>query len=802
MWVRFSPKNIKQFICLLQSRMNKIMKLIQQPLPEHSNTGSSVIESTQQQSEVLILDSFLHTQSNNNFDLESILPDTISPSFLDFECETHLNLDHVTNEHDSISPLSKFLVDYSDSDSNNSYTLMDLDNQSKISKIDNDRTTIIRDPMLSTFVSSHNINNIQPSTRSEFEQPEQNLSMQSHDTDPYTDSEDSWKPEASSNDSDQDSPQQVEEETSVGKRAYRKIKPLPKRLLLKKNRQAAVGKSMQPNPCLNKKCGNSCGDKFSEDDRIVIFENYWGLGNAKRQKDFLLSCATAKKISRKRSTSNMRKTSYDYTINYNGQNIKICQQFLLKTLNISQMSLRYTIENANKILNTTRDDRRNLLPHNKSDPAKVSYLKSFIEMLPAVPSHYCRNKSTKVYLPQEFQNLSYLYKLYVDYLKEKQLETLILSKRVFRYIFKTEFNIGFHLPKKDKCVFCEKCKNLSPESRTVFEQTIEYKNHMQDKEKCKQLFLDDQKMSKVTNSASLCVSFDLEKVLNTPHGKSVTLYYSRKYAFYNESIYESGTRAGYCYVWGECQGKRGCNEIVTVLFKYLNMLDQRGTKTVINLYADSCAGQNRNRAMIAMIIKFLKTTTTISEIKVTYLLPGHTMMPVDSIHSTIESFVRNKTVWAPSEWPTMITNARSDPTGYIVYVLNHGDFMDWKSFSQALLPAKFKINFNSLRVVHFHKNNPVVTFRYGFFEDSDKHDINIDLIIRSRANTAIVEKGPLSLYHEELKIASSKYKDLQDLCNKNVIPNRYHQEYLNMKHDGAVRDVLPETDEEDSDKQD
>lgn len=98
------------------------------------------------------------------------------------------------------------------------------------------------------------------------------------------------------------------------------------------------------------------------------------------------------------------------------------------------------------------------------------------------------------------------------------------------------------------------------------------------------------------------------------------------------------------------------------------MLDQKGTHTVVNLYSDSCAGQNRTRAMISMLIYFLKTAITITQIKVTYLLPGHTMMPVDSIHSTVESFVRNKTVWAPSEWPTMITNVRCNPKSYIVNV--------------------------------------------------------------------------------------------------------------------------------------
>lgn len=60
----------------------------------------------------------------------------------------------------------------------------------------------------------------------------------------------------------------------------------------------------------------------------------------------------------------------------------------------------------------------------------------------------------------------------------------------------------------------------------------------------------------------------------------------------------------------------------------------------VSLYCDSCSGQNKNRAMVTM----LHTTKFefIQEIKITFLLPGHTYMPVDSVHASIERFVKNK----------------------------------------------------------------------------------------------------------------------------------------------------------------
>lgn len=207
--------------------------------------------------------------------MDPILTDTTSPSLIDLSSE------QITNPHAPLPVTS--LVDYSDSDTENSYTLMDLDNQNNISHLgftNNNDHTNTDNPTIPVFIDQL----IQPSTSSLFDQQEQNVSrksLESQDNNACIDSEDSWKPASSSSDSDEDeSAQKIDEETSVGKRGYRKIKPIPKRLLSKKNRN--VGKSVQPNLCMNKRCGNSCANKLTEDDRNNILENYWGLGCDKR----------------------------------------------------------------------------------------------------------------------------------------------------------------------------------------------------------------------------------------------------------------------------------------------------------------------------------------------------------------------------------------------------------------------------------------------------------------------------------------------------------------------------------------
>lgn len=49
--------------------------------------------------------------------------------------------------------------------------------------------------------------------------------------------------------------------------------------------------------------------------------------------------------------------------------------------------------------------------------------------------------------------------------------------------------------------------------------------------------------------------------------------------------------------------------------------------------------------MIGMLNNFINKAEYVTSVKITYLVPGHTYMPVDAIHSTIDNFLKNRTVW-------------------------------------------------------------------------------------------------------------------------------------------------------------
>lgn len=64
-------------------------------------------------------------------------------------------------------------------------------------------------------------------------------------------------------------------------------------------------------------------------------------------------------------------------------------------------------------------------------------------------------------------------------------------------------------------------------------------------------------------------------LLETPHGKSILFYYARKYATYHSTFNESGFQNALCFMCGEIDGNRGCNEIVSIVREYLTILDDR-----------------------------------------------------------------------------------------------------------------------------------------------------------------------------------------------------------------------------------
>lgn len=565
---------------------------------------------------------------------------------------------------------------------------------------------------------------------------------------------------------------------------------------IQRNKRVKPPKLLKPDPCKGKKCQHNCSTNVNDEQRLKIFHSYYKMPNEGIQNQFLASCVEKVPIKRRYgdpTVESRRKCSKEYFLPVDGKKIQVCQQFLLATLSITQKKIRYLDENKTEMRTAKPENRGHKEPKNKTPIEVMQTIDSFIKLLPAVPSHYCRAKSTKRYLPVELKNTVNLYRTYKQHCIENTYK--FVTERLFRVIFKRNYNIGFHLPKKDKCSTCEGEKNKMEKNLDLM------KAHLIEKEASKNLHKKEQERAK-EDPSFVCCSFDLQKVLNTPYGESMLLYYSRKYSYYNHTCYESATRNVYCFLWGEQDGKRGANEICSNLCKYLKIVDDRQTVKTVSLICDSCPGQNKNHQVISAIVWFLRVVAkNIEDVFITYLLPGHTYMPVDSVHATIENKVRRQVIWAPSEWPTVIRNSRQDKP-YNIIKLMYNEFSDFKVLQASIFPDNIKftdsgapLQFCKIRRFAFKKGSDKIKLHYSFKTDDEPQILTLPERVTCRSQ---LNQMPPQLYSTALPLATAKIKDLLALVNKSIIPPMYRAEYESLKPLDTVPDVLPETDEEDN----
>lgn len=571
--------------------------------------------------------------------------------------------------------------------------------------------------------------------------------------------------------------------------SLRKVPARKRRKLLKDSGQEYVNtvgrvicaKKIKPNPCLNKKCQNKC-NSFSEDERQRIFTFYWNLKDSIKQKNYLNDCIKISQVKRRRPSKNVkiRRVTNEYYLKKDHMPQRVCKQFLLQTLCITVRLLRTVISNKTDEKFPEADLRGKHRPYNKTSDEQIRKFKHFVESLPAVPSHYCRSSSTKKYLPADIKSFNNVYRMYVA--KCESEDTIPLKKSKFLQLFKN-YNIGIHVPKKDKCIKCMRFENL-PEDLKTPEEITAYGRHVQEKDAIKEIFLEEQKHARESD-VILVASFDLQKVLTTPHGDNMLLGFSRKYAVFNFTVYETTSKKGYCYLWGEKDGRRGSNEICSNLLKYLKKIDSDGKYRKVSLYCDNCSGQNKNKSMLLMLRYFLDNSAIIEEITLTFLIAGHTYLPVDSMHAIIERSLKNTVVQAPSEWPTILRNARSNPEPYEVYSLGYSDFLDFKGL---VSEKPLKIRTSAIKTVSLSKNSFYIKYSNTF--------LNKDLEL---LEFRLKDKNchPKAAYSSCLPINKLKLENLQTLCKNLTIKPEYHYEYLTLKSHSSIPDVLEESDIED-----
>lgn len=148
-------------------------------------------------------------------------------------------------------------------------------------------------------------------------------------------------------------------------------------------------------------------------------------------------------IKRKRSKdSNYRSNTFNYFVNDGEGRRQVCLKFLLNTPDITHRYVYYTLSNLSEGISKDDAIGKHIPVSKTTNEINVS---AKINKKPfcSVASHYCRKDSTKLYLPTELKNIKNVYCIYKEDRTNKGMD--VVSEKLFRNIFNTEFNIGLRI---------------------------------------------------------------------------------------------------------------------------------------------------------------------------------------------------------------------------------------------------------------------------------------------------------------------------------------------------------------------
>lgn len=344
---------------------------------------------------------------------------------------------------------------------------------------------------------------------------------------------------------------------------------------------------------LGETCGKTCRYKCTENidanQREKIFTKFWKLGDRKKHWEFVIKYS--KKVPKGRNTTEETKHKRENTFVYYLPNSekepkRVCRKMFLSTISSGERIVTTAWKKYDGEI-AVAEDKRGKYEHRPRviDDMMVQSVKDHVNSIDRVESHYTRKDSKKLYL-NNITSTAQMFRLYEEWCGWYPGKyTNKANKRQYRDIVNANFNLAFHLPKKDRCDICHVFDNNEFPNEEEKQRFIEHKEH---KKKARALKNAD-KADGSTNEKLVVATFDFQKVLQTPHGEVSTFYYKRKLNAFNFTVYDVNKKAAVCYMWHEVIAKKGANEVSSCLYAFIKENAEKEVEE-FRFWSNNCAG--------------------------------------------------------------------------------------------------------------------------------------------------------------------------------------------------------------------
>lgn len=247
------------------------------------------------------------------------------------------------------------------------------------------------------------------------------------------------------------------------------------------------------NSCTSKRCEklpNRYCQEFEESRRLKIFKKFWD-ATWEEKKMFVIgmvSTALTKANTTGLGNLSRRANTYKYFLKHEKfeEPLQVCKLMFLNTLGLNEWMLHNWVKNATHGLPGKLLSPKSLqLKENVGDnnliinspkrvglSKRIDHLQSWFSSLPKMPSHYCRQKTNRLYLEGPFFNKQQVFKAYKQKCNHDNLVPLSIC---YFYNFMREKKLSIFIPRKDKCDLCSSYEIGNVDDNTMAEH-LAFKN--------------------------------------------------------------------------------------------------------------------------------------------------------------------------------------------------------------------------------------------------------------------------------------------------------------------------------------
>lgn len=521
------------------------------------------------------------------------------------------------------------------------------------------------------------------------------------------------------------------------------------------------------------KCKRTC-KKFNNTERTAIFQRFWSLSdNEKRY--FISQFVKRSEIKRKIEGFSRRSYTYQYFFERNNARHQVCKKFFLNTLNISSARVYYFFENIQTSEGVPEKIKRGRNRGPNFTEEDLARIREHIESFPCIESHYCRANSTKKYLESHL-SVSSMYRLF-----QQKYPDSNITEAVYRNVFRFNFNLSFHKPKKDLCPTCSLMKlgKLSPE---------ESEKHLSNNAQAKE----ERDKDRMMDPETAVISYDLQNTIPLPKSFVSTFYYKRKFNVYNLTGRCNLNGVTYCAVWNETMSGRTGEDLASALFKIIHSVlqDLPNIKKIV-LWSDSCVPQNRNRIISTTLLQILYDNTKLQSIEQKFSEPGHSrIQDIDAVHSVLERSLKHHEIPSPDKLIHLMRTLNFPSVKLKILEMQENDFLQF-----SLKAAMFcwdKIPFSKVRKIKY-SSEALTTFKLTFTVDASNewHDAVVLKRKRNSSTPPNVFSIPVKNMKLLFEISKEKKNDISSILH--FLPDedaKFYLEKLNINKTDVKKNVI------------